>query len=90
MKLFLLYHPPTWSSVLPSDEENIYWGLKFLVLESPMKELVTKGISLLVKQERPQRLKLGRVSTSADSHSHPQFPRVSVVWKLTMEWKATK
>ena len=48
----LLHHPPTWFSVLPSDEENIYWGLKFLLVEPHRKELVTKDIYFSAGQAR--------------------------------------
>ena len=73
----LLHHPPTWFSVLLSDEENIYWGLKFLFVEPHRKELVTKDISLLVKQEKPKRLESGRVRTRTERHL--QVPRRSRV-----------
>ena len=73
----VLHHPPTWFSVLPSDEENIYWSLKFLLVEPRRKELVTKEISLLDKQEKPKRLESGRVRTSTERHL--QVPRRSRV-----------
>ena len=46
-------------------------------MEPHRKELVTKDISLLVKQEKPKRLESGRVRTRTERHL--QVPRRSRV-----------